>query len=92
MCSTFPFKTKKKQIHALSELIDPIFVFGGKDRKGNLSNALYKLTLGNETVTAVKVEINFAPEPRMQMCFQYVGGGFVVLYGGKMQQSHDEEY
>jgi hypothetical protein len=36
MASTFPAKTKRKQINSLSELVDPIFIFGGKDKKGKL--------------------------------------------------------
>lgn len=43
----FPFKTKKKQINTFSELLDPIFMFGGKDKKGDLSNCLYKVSVQN---------------------------------------------
>lgn len=32
MASTYPYKSKKKQINSFNDLQDPIFLFGGQDK------------------------------------------------------------
>jgi hypothetical protein len=56
MACTFPLKTKKKQLNSLSELLDPIFIFGGKDKKGNLLNNLYKVIVQNDSLISTKID------------------------------------
>ncbi len=49
MTSTFTSKTKKK-LNSLFEMVDPIFIFGGKDKNGNISNVLYRIYVENENI------------------------------------------
>ena len=49
MASTFSSKTKKK-VNSLADISDSIFIFGGKNKKGNASNSLYKIQIDNDSV------------------------------------------
>jgi hypothetical protein len=46
MTTSYSCKNRKK-ISNLSDIIDNIYIFGGKDKFGNSTNGLYKLTLEN---------------------------------------------
>ncbi len=47
----------------------------------------------NDTFMAVKIEFagNIWPEKRMQMTFNSIGAGYIMLYGGKMAEEWDED-
>ena len=46
MTTSFSYKNKKKNTY-LSDITDHIYIFGGKDKFGNSTNDLYKLTIEN---------------------------------------------
>lgn len=82
MTYAFPSKTKRK-INNLCDLADFTFIFGGKDKKGVISNSLYKVFIDNENVSVLKVDFSIGPEKRFSCCFHYVGNNTIILYGGK---------
>lgn len=64
MTSTYPLKTKKKQLNSLNQLEDPIFLFGGQDKTGNMSNSLYKVLFLNDTFFSTKIQFLNGPSRR----------------------------
>ncbi len=46
MTTTFINRSKKK-INSVSDISDSLYIFGGKDKNGNSSNNLYKISFEN---------------------------------------------
>lgn len=79
-----PIKHKRKISTFLDLIGESVYIFGGKDEKGLISNKFQKLKIQNDDhVTTEEIVVPGGPEPRHSFCMQFVYPSFICIYGGK---------
>ena len=83
-------RSKKRVRRFIDLCMGTIYIFGGKTENNICSNKLYKLKVKDDHEVAVEEilyhgnpENQNIPEPRHSCCFEYIGNGYLLLYGGR---------